>query len=169
MAVDFWRTIEAGNPRYHSKYRDLILLFAAKGGATDAEKHLRAKTFSTVYEFYIYAAVIGLYRGTRLPLSDEKGKYETFWEIRNWTKRGADEVVKFVFMSLIAESEIDLIELEEIDSDDDVKERIQQLVRLLEEYANAGFQYIQSRYNEDPQYFESERCFVNLIGSLSNG
>ena len=47
--------------------------------------------------------------------------------------------------------------------DQELKTEMTGLKRLLEEYANGGFEILNRKLKENPTYFEDEYCFINLL------
>src|SRR5690606_8579790 len=113
------------------------------------------KYFSNFYEFYMYAAFLGLNNDYELPLEpgDEAVK---FIEIRDWKP---EDLRRFLLMGLIAKSDLDMNAIEDME-DNEIKKEVRGLVNKLEGYANGGFDMIQNRLNDEPHLFESDSCFV---------
>lgn len=84
-----------------------------RGTSTEEQKFEQSKYFSTKYEVFMYAIILGLKNGYPLPL-DEGTKKDDFWEIGNWKPK---ELVDYIIMCMIAESDIDLNYLEQLDED----------------------------------------------------
>ncbi len=155
------------NPRYTEQHRGLIDYYATIQSSSDEVKTRTGKFFSTVYEFYLYAAFLGMRTNNRVPLPDN-GKTLTFMPIKEWKpqKWTASDLVNFLFMALLEKTDTDLYELEKI-SEDEVKQKITDLQTLLEEYANGGFDRIQAKIDEDKYYFiNSDYAFVDYLEEL---
>lgn len=67
-----------------------------------------------------------------------------------------------IFMSVIAKSDIDLLALEEM-TEDAVKEKINDLTNLIEQYACGGFSIMQNAIGQNPEYYRQEDFFLNLL------
>ena len=67
-----------------------------------------------------------------------------------------------IFMSVIAKSDIDLLALEEM-TEDAVKEKINDLTNLIEQYACGGFSIMQNAIGQNPDYYRQEDFFLNLL------
>ena len=158
--MEFLRRFEERAPEYAIQYRDLIDSVAVIGGDHDnvEKKQQTGRFFSNVYEFYIYAALLGLSRNYPIPIAESTKKMR-FLAIRDWRP---NELVKFLTMSLIAKSDIDLVAIEDME-EDEVEQEITKLKQLLESYANGGFDIIDSKKNEDPSFFQDEYCFMKLL------
>lgn len=147
-------------PIYAKMYRESIVdRFANVGGGKEEDKYQRGKYFSNVYELYMYAAMLGLKKNYRLPLDGVET--QKFIEIREW--KTSPELVRFMLMAIIARSDLDLNELEN-QEENQVERALTQLKELLEEYANGGFDLIHARIQEEPHFFESEYCFLEMLG-----
>lgn len=83
-----------------------------------------------------------------------------FEEIKDWTQHR--ELSKFLEMALFAKSSIDLSKLDDMD-EQELKSEMTGLKRLLEEYANGGFEILNRKIKENPTYFEDDYCFINLL------
>ncbi len=141
-------------------YREPIVnRFANVGGGKETEMFERGKFFSNVYELYMYAAMLGLKKNYRIPLEDVET--QKFIEIRDW--KTSTELVRFITMALIARSDLDLNELENME-EAQVERTLTGLKDLLEEYANGGFDLIYSKVKKEPYFFENEYCFVEMLG-----
>lgn len=151
------------SPEYDSQYYDLILDFTIEQGgrmgtASEEERWKQGKFFSTRYEMYMYAALLGMKRDYRIPIPPGSEK-KKFIEIRSWQP---SELADFIIMSLFGLDQVELIELEEMEKSE-VEKKLTQMKALLEEYANGGFDIIKSKKEEEPSFFYSENCFIDLL------
>lgn len=160
--MEFIKRFEDRAPVYAKLYREPIVnRFANVGGGKETEMFERGKFFSNVYELYMYAAMLGLKKNYRLPL--EEVETQKFIEIRDW--KTSNELVRFIEMALIARSDLDLNELENME-EAQVESKLTELRKQLEEYANGGFDLIQTKLKDDPGFFDGEFCFVELLEEL---
>lgn len=162
--MDLLKRLKDRAPEYDEQHYQMILDFTIEQGAgmgrsSEEERWKQGKYFSTRYEMYMYAALLGLKRNYRLPIA--KGtKKQKFIEIRSWQPM---EVTDYVIMSVIAKSNFDLNSLEDMD-DNEVEEKLTELRAMLEEFANGGFDLIRSKKDESPEYFQqNENCFLDLL------
>lgn len=113
-------------------------------------------SFAAFYELYLYAFVIGLHGNKRANLKT----LDTFNAIEEWRSDKKDIFSKLLMALLSIESvrkeaEFDFLSLEMEDLDEsELKKRVNNLIRIIEEYANGGFEMIYERYNSSPEYFE---------------
>lgn len=164
--MEFLKRIKDRSPEYDKKYYDMILEFtieqgSSMGTSTEEERWKQGKYFSTRYEIYMYAALLGLKKNYRLPIP--KGAPKThFIAINSWQPA---EIAEYVIMGILAKSNLDFNDLEEME-DSEVVAKISELRSLLEEYANGGFDLIRAKKEEDPRYFvDNENCFLDFIDS----
>lgn len=161
--MEYLNNIKNKKPSYLSKYNDLIDRYTLKQGgkrgtSSEEQKFEQGKFFSTKYEVFMYAIIIGLNNNYRLELHDG-AKKDDFWEIKNWQPK---ELVDFIIMSIIAASEIDLNALENMNGEEIEKETLN-IRKLMEEYANGGFDILSSKIEENPDFDNDELCFINLL------
>jgi len=160
--MEFIKRFEDRAPVYAKMYREPIVnRFANVGGGKETDMFERGKFFSNVYELYMYAAMLGLKKDYRLPLEDVET--QKFIEIRDW--KTSNELVRFIEMALIARSDLELNELENME-EAQVESQLTELRKLLEEYANGGFDLIYTKVQEEPYFFEGEYCFLEMLGEL---
>jgi hypothetical protein len=152
------RKVGALKPAYLSRFETLITDYAQFGGGASGEKYVQAKSFSNVYEFYIYAYFLGLKCDSRMEIlaSDES---KSFYEIDNWKPK---DLVDCLIVSGIAESDFDMVRIEHMD-DRAISDEVAKLRRTLEGYANGGFDLIAKRAIEDPDSMSDDRFFINLL------
>jgi hypothetical protein len=162
--MELLKKIRDRAPEYDAIHEDMIKRFTVgqggrAGSASDSTAWEQGKYFSTKYEIYMYAALLGLKYDYRVPLTKE-AKKEKFMEIKSWQPA---DLADYVIMSVVAKSEIDLNDLEN-KQDNDVEKEILNLRRLMEEYANGGFDKIRGKLESEPMFFDNnENCFLDLM------
>jgi hypothetical protein len=150
--------VGALRPTYLVRFESLIKRHAQFGGGATDEKYVQAKSFSNVYEFYIYAYFLGLKSGSKmevLPSDDSK----SFWEIENWKPK---DLVDCLIVSAIAESDFDMQHIEHME-DRAVAEEVAKLKSIVEDYANGGFDLIEKYAAEDPDGISDDKFFIRLL------
>jgi hypothetical protein len=149
-------------PRYPTKYyENIIHPYSYIGGGNDSKAFDSGKSFSNVYEIYIYALVLGLRNDYRLPVNDIEMR--KFIEIRAWKHV---EVTDYLILSLLSKSNIDFVEIENMESKD-VENELLKLKTLMEEYAHGGFDILENFMKEDKHRFLSDDfVFVELLNEL---
>jgi hypothetical protein len=159
--IDLLKRFGDRRPEYAKVYRDPIInRFTIVGREDEEARYESGKYFSRIYETYMYAALLGLRRDFCIPL--EGMDSQEFIKISSWQP---PEMVQYLFMALLAKSEIDLTSLEEME-EKQVEAELTKLSHLLEGYANGGFDIIQSKMKDNPLFFEGEYCFVELIDEI---
>jgi len=165
--MDFLNNIKNKKPSYLSNYNDLIDRYTLKQGgkrgtSSEEQKFEQGKFFSTKYEVFMYAIIIGLNNNYPLKLHDG-AKKDDFWEIKNWQPK---ELVDYIIMSILAVSDIDLNALENM-TEDEINFETLKIRKLMEEYANGGFDILSSKIEENPDFDNDELCFINLLDSIN--
>jgi hypothetical protein len=160
--VDLIKEFEAKTPRYSTRYRDLIERFARKNARDFRESgedvFEMGKYFSNFYEFYMYAALLGMNMNYELPFEKDE-QAQKFLEIREWKH---EELRQYMLMGLLAKSNFDMNAVEDME-DEEVKAEIRGLVKKLEGYANGGLDIINSKLADEPHFFDSDNCFIRLL------
>lgn len=162
--MELLKKIKDRAPEYDSANEDLITKFTVvqggrAGTAGESASWEQGKYFSTKYEIYMYAALLGLKNDYRLALKPSIDKSK-FIEIKSWQPA---DLAEYVIMGVIAKSEIDFNELENKD-DKEVEKEILSLKKLMEEYANGGFDKIRGKLESSPTFFDNnDNCFIDLL------
>jgi hypothetical protein len=164
--IDILEDLGKKTPRYSMKYRKLIEGFARKGAIDYHEKtedsYDLGKFFTNFYEFYIYAAYIGLYTDNPIPISKD---YETKTfgvPMRDWTSNDSFQSLQYLWMSVMVKAELDLNKIEDMD-DTGVLHEMSKIKDRIEAYANGGFEFINLKIKENPAFFDDDDCFVKLL------
>ena len=162
--MELLKKIKDRAPEYDAAHEDLITKFTlVQGGragtAGEGTAWEQGKYFSTKYEIYMYATLLGLKNDYRVPIGINTKK-EKFIEIKSWQPA---DLAEYVIMSVFAKSEIDLNELENME-DKEVEREILNLRKLMEEYANGGFDKIRAKLESEPTFFDNnDNCFIDLL------
>lgn len=149
------------NPVYKKEFSELIKLYAQFGGGVESERFIKARSFSNVYEFYIYAYFVGLRTNKALMILSEDDT-STFWEMENWKPK---PVVDYLVASAIAHSGFDMFAVENMD-DRNVSDEVKKIKNTIEIYANGGLQYISKKLEDDPDLIDDELIFVRLLSDV---
>jgi hypothetical protein len=162
--MDLLGKLKLREPEYDAKYYDLILDYtieqgAKMGTAGEEEKWKQGKYFSTRYEMYIYATLLGMKSDYSIPI--EKGvEKKSFIKIDSWRPV---EIADYIIMGAFAKTDIDLFDLENME-EEEVDKKITELKSTIENYANGGFDIIRSKREEDETYFlENDNSFLDLL------
>ncbi|QXU41460.1 hypothetical protein [Pedobacter sp. D749] len=162
--MELIKRIKDRAPEYDAKYTSLIYNFTIQQGgkagtSSEETRWVQGKYFSTVYEFYMYAALIGLKKDYSIPISYGTAKNK-FIEMRAWKP---NDLVDYIIMCLLGKADIDFLELEKLE-DEVVEKKLSSIRSLLEDYANGGFDLIQTRIDQDNDYFtRNENSFLDFL------
>lgn len=160
MALNIIQLFEGKNPSYPSIYRELLNQVSTFGGDNQSEerRNRQGRAFSNGYEVFMYAAILGMTRDE--PLTTDGLKKERFnVPVKDWKPI---EMARVLFMSIIAKSDIDLLELESM-TEEEVKDKINNLTNLLEQYACGGFFIMKNAIQQNPDYYRQEDFFILLL------
>jgi hypothetical protein len=158
MAVIFEK-FKKRMPRFSPEYQDNIIdRFSRKFGGSEKDKVEKGKFFSNNYECYLYATMLGLRRNYRVPFDRREGK-DFSWALENWKPI---PLVDYMIMALIAKSDWDLLEIERL-SEQEQDAKVSELIILMEEYTNGGFDILKGKMSEEPHYFENEFAMVKFL------
>jgi hypothetical protein len=168
MGDNLFRIWASEKPKYDEKFRPLFEKKANKGSERKDEELIESygKHFSRYYELYIYAFFLGLYNDLFLEIKDAK-KVDFNWEIENWgnnkssVRMSFTELQEYMFVALIAKTEIDFILLEK--GEIDVKKVVKQLIHTMESYTNGGLTLLQEKGEDNPNYHLTSTAFLDLI------
>jgi hypothetical protein len=146
--------------------KGLLVEYARKlggqqGSGNEDGKIERGKAFGTVFDFFIYSALLGI-RLDKYEAIKEKEQTETPFQTIRDSGQKRSKIIDFIIMILLTKSSKELIEIEEM-SEIKLKEFSKELAKTLEGYANAGFGIIQAYKEENEQYFEDINNFVNFL------
>lgn len=151
-------------PRYSGKYRKLIEIISNKGDATGLGDF---SSFGAFYQTFMYAFIIGYKLGNG-PRFIEKGDAPLdFAPFIQWQP---SSIRDFILMLLLNESEsfgFKWIELENA-NEEVINNFITELFRRMEGYANAGFEYLQDKWDNEKIEFQDPFVFVNFLSEVSN-
>ena len=166
---DKWKTKV---PKYSEVHKDLFNSLSQKFGAEGEKKINLGKHFSTNYELYIYAFFLGLYKNEYAPIPEKEKKIDFSYHIQSWgrkttisTRKDFTNIQEYIYVALIAKTDIDLIALEtgELNEDDAAKS----LIKTMEAYTNGGLILIKEKLDDNSNYFLQPTSFLNMI--LLNG
>lgn len=158
-------------PKYDKIFEPLFIKLARKGSGTEEGKEDAGKIFSNNYELYIYAFFLGLYKNSRIPIEGEKIDFSH--EIKHWGKKGRqfdrkDYTIlqRYIFMAIVAKSDLDFIELEN-GEESEIRKAVLQLRGEFAEYTNAGLFMLQEQYEEDKLAFNDKKWFLKKIQQMN--
>lgn len=155
---EFKSNLVTKRPRYANSRIPLLEIFSEKGSrSADYSK------FGPIYEFYIYAMMLGIKRNSRLPLPP-RNLTSDFLEIGKWKRDSS--LVDFLLMVIFTQTDdlnIDWNELEDME-EEQLNKVISDVITLIEEYANGGLEYLENLY-EKGELENSHYMFIDLYNS----
>lgn len=162
------------NPNFEKRYEDSIIkLFTDYGKGSSSYQESRGKIFGAGYEIYIIAFFIGLYFNRRKKLSSDSSKVKGFgYPIMYWGNKEArglrkqySEMQKYIFAALVTRSDVDFIAL---DKDKiNTNKAVDILITTMEEYANFGFDFIEDKMMDNPEFFFKNSAFLDIFLSFT--
>jgi hypothetical protein len=164
--IDLMEELGKKTPRYSMKHRRLIEGFARKAAIDYHEKAEQSydlgKFFTNFYEFYLYVAFIGLYTNNPISISDDEETKTFGVPMRDWNSNNSRQTVEYLWMAMFVKSDLDFNVLEDMEQKD-VEREMRNISKLIEAYANGGFDFINSKVTENPAFFDDDDCFVKLL------
>jgi len=145
-------------PGYLAEFEELLKRYAQFGGGADESKYIHGRSFSNVYEFYMFAFFIGLHKDIPMDLSDDDS-LKGFWEMENWKPK---EMVDHLVACAFARSDFNMLAVQEYD-DSGVSSEIKKLKRTIESYANGGLKYVYSQVETQPTEAEQDDFFIKML------
>lgn len=162
------------NPNFEKRYEDnVIKQYTDYGKGSSSFQESRGKIYGAGYEIYIIAFFIGLYHNRRKPLNEDSSKIKGFgqaiqyWGVREnrGLRKQYSEIQKYIFAALVARSDIDFIALDQ--DKINARKAVDILTTTMEEYANFGFDYIEDKMLDNPEYFFKNSAFLDVFLSFN--
>ena len=155
---EFRSNILSKRPRYASSRIPVLDAFSEKGS-----KSSDYSRFGPYYEIFIYAMMLGIKQGQRLPLPP-RDYTKDFLEIGKWKRDSS--LVDFLLMVIFTQTDdlkVDWNELEDMENDE-LNKVVSNVVTVIEEYANAGLEYLENLW-EKGELDSSHYMFIDLYNS----
>ena len=161
------------NPEFEKRYQDSIIsVFSDYGKGVSQFQDVRGKIYGAGYEIYIIAFFIGLYNNKRKPLIADSSKKKVLGQpIQYWGnieeragRRAYPKIREYIFAALVARTDIDWLALDK--GDIKASAVVGKLIETMEEYANFGFDFMQEKLEQDPNYFFKDSSFLNVFTSF---
>ncbi len=115
-----------------------------------SQRTIDRKYFSQLWESYTWAAIIGFINDKKVPLgsggTDNAFKFSVIYN-------NGGELADALILLALSKSRKDYKAL--IDADE--------IIKVIEEYANGGFEIIQSKLREDDSYFNNPDAFIEEL------
>ena len=132
----------------------------------------RGKIFGAGYEIFIIAFFIGLYHNRTKPLIEDRDKKKVFGQAKQYWgnienrigRTSYGNIRRYIFAALIARTDIDFIALDK--GEITLRTVVDKMMEKMEEYANYGFDYIEDKLANDPNYYFSDVAFLTEITNM---
>jgi hypothetical protein len=163
--MEFLKKIKEKATEYDSTHEELILRFTVgqggKAGTSGEEATFeQGKFFATKFEIFMYATLLGLKNDYRLPFPSSAEKISFMYYMKFWTPA---DLVDYIIMGVLAKADFNLFDLERKD-DKELDDSVLYIRKLMEEFANGGFDKIRARLEQDPSFFDNnDNCFIDLF------
>lgn len=150
-------------PRYKEQYRLLIDSISKKG---DASGKGDFSSFGAYYQTYMYAFIIGYKLGKQnFILPNEDSNY--FFVFSQWSPIAIRDYIVMLLLNKSEDFGFKWIELEDA-SIEVIESFVAELIRQMEGYANAGFEYLQEKWENENMIFRNPFVFVKILEELEN-
>ena len=158
------------NPEWEKKYQTSVIeVFTDYSKGVNQYQDVRGKIFGAGYEIFILAFFIGLYFDRTKPLVEDKAKRKDlgqkimYWgNIENRIGRSSyGRIREYMFAALIARTDIDFIALDK--GEITARKAVDMLIDKMEQYANFGFDFMQEKLEDNPNYFFKETAFLRVF------
>lgn len=158
------------NPEWEERYQDSVIsVFSDYGKGVNQYQDVRGKIYGAGYEVFILAFFIGLYSNKTKPSVEDRAKRKHFgWAISNWgtgeSRLGRTQYPRlreYMFAALVARTDVDYLALDK--GEITPRKVVDELITKMEEYANYGFDFMQEKMEQDPNYFFKETAFLRVF------
>ena len=158
------------NPQWEKRYEDnIIKKFCDHSRGSTSLREDRGKIFGAGYEIFIIAFFIGLYFNQRRPLVDDSQKRKSLGHpIQHWGnidsvkgRKPYPKLREYIFIALIARTDVDFIALDK--GEITPNKAVDMLIQTMEEYANWGFNFMEDKLIDNPNYFYKETAFLEIF------
>ncbi|CEA15232.1 hypothetical protein ING2E5B_0465 [Fermentimonas caenicola] len=150
-------------PRYKEQYKALIDRISKKG---DASGKGDFSSFGAYYQTYMYAFIIGYKLGKQnFILPNEDSNY--FFVFSQWSPIAIRDYIVMLLLNKSEDFGFKWIELEDA-SIEVIESFVAELIRQMEGYANAGFEYLQEKWENENMIFRNPFVFVKILEELEN-
>lgn len=148
-------------PHYSDKYRAMIEAISNKGEKTGTGNIAQ---FGAFYQTFMYACIIGVRLGRPKYFEAQEATTE-FAVMYKWKPT---QIRDYIIMMMLNRSDCfgyEWIDLENAD-DEAIAKFLRALENEIEGYANAGFDYLFKKWQEERISFSSPTVFVDILQDL---
>ncbi len=148
-------------PRYKEQYKPLIESISKKG---DSSGKGDFSSFGAFYQTYMYAFIIGYKLGKQnFILQNEKSN--DFFVFSQWSPIAIRDYIVMLLLNKSEDFGFKWIELEDASSET-IEIFVAEFIRQMEGYANAGFEYLQNKWDNENMMFRNPFVFVKILEEL---
>lgn len=148
-------------PHYGDKYRAMIEAISNKGEKTGTGNIAQ---FGAFYQTFMYACIIGLRLGKPKYFEPQEPTTE-FAVMYKWKPTQIRDFIIMMMLNRSGSFGYNWIDLENAD-EDAVTKFLRDLEKEIEGYANAGFEYIYKKWEEERISFTSPTVFIDMLQEL---
>jgi hypothetical protein len=149
-------------PRYKEQYRTLIDSISKKG---DTSGKGDFSSFGAFYQTYMYAFIIG-YKLGKPNFIQANEKTSDFFVFSQWSPTSIRDYIVMLLLNKSEDFDFKWIELENA-SAEAIDTFVTEFIRQMEGYANAGFEYLQNKWDNENMKFRNPFVFVNFLEELN--
>ena len=152
-------------PRYKEQFRSLIENISVKGDSSGKGDFF---AFGAFYQTYMYAFIIGYKLG--MPKFIERGEKTTdFAPFGDWKPNPVRDFILMLVLNDTEKYSVPYLWLELENANEEMIDNfIAELFRQMEGYANAGFEYLQNKWDNEKIEFQDPFVFVNFLEELNS-
>lgn len=148
-------------PHYSDKYRAMIEAISNKGEKTGTGNIAQ---FGAFYQTFMYACTIGVRLGRPKYFEAQEATTE-FAVMYKWKPTQIRDYIIMMMLNRSGSFGYEWIELENAD-DEAIAKFLRTLENEIEGYANAGFDYLFKKWQEERISFSSPTVFVDILQDL---
>jgi len=148
-------------PRYKEQYRALIDSISKKG---DASGKGDFSSFGAFYQTYMYAFILG-YKLGKQNFIQANEKTDNFFVFSQWSPISIRDYIVMLLLNKSEDFGFKWIELENASSEA-IEVFVSEFIRQMEGYANAGFEYLQNKWDNENMKFRNPFVFVNILNEI---
>lgn len=150
-------------PRYKEQYRSLIESISKKG---DTSGKGDFSSFGAFYQTYMYAFVVG-YKLGKQNFIQANEKTSDFFVFSQWSPTSIRDYIVMLLLNKSEDFSFKWIELENAGAEA-IDTFVTEFIRQMEGYANAGFEYLQYKWDYEKIEFQDPFVFVNFLEELNS-
>ena len=148
-------------PHYSDKYRAMIEAISNKGEKTGTGNIAQ---FGAFYQTFMYACTIGVRLGRPKYFEAQEATIE-FAVMYKWKPTQIRDYIIMMMLNRSGSFGYEWIDLENAD-DEAIAKFLRALENEIEGYANAGFDYLFKKWQEERISFSSPTVFVDILQDL---